>query len=299
MTAMAPSPAALPVPDCPGPLEAIRAPQFRAPPGSCDCHFHVFGPYDRYPLAPERGYTPPVAHLAAFRQVMARLRMERCVIVQPSIYGSDHACLLEALQQLGPEVARGVAVVDADTSDAELRHLHAAGIRGARFNLVSGGGPNLSAMRKLACRLAPLGWHLSLFLPGQTLAELATALIALPVEVVIDHLGDIDPRAGENGPAFLALQALAASGRAWIKLTGYRSSHLAFPYPDLAPYVRKLAALRPEALLWGSNWPHPIRYEAMPDDSDLLDALRSWLPDEALLQHTLVLNPAKLYGFEA
>ena len=294
---MAPPPAGRPVADCPGPLAAIRAPDLRAPRGACDCHFHVFGPHDRYPLAASRGYTPPEAPLAAFRHVMATLRMQRCVIVQPSIYGTDHACLLDALRHLGPGVARGVAVVDAETSDAELRRFHAAGIRGARFNLVSGGGPDLSAMRKLAGRLAPLGWHLSLFLPGEALATLTPALIGLPVEAVIDHLGDIDPRAGENGPAFLALQALAASGRAWIKLTGYRSSGLPPPYPDLAPFVRKLVALRPEALVWGSNWPHPIRYTAMPDDGDLLDALRSWLPDAALLQQILVSNPAKLYDF--
>ncbi len=288
-------------PSCPSPVLQPRLARTLAPPGACDCHFHIFGPYDHFPLSATRTYTPPQALVPAFRRVQAALRFDRSVIVQPSVYGTDNACLLDAVRQLGgPEQCRAVVVVGPDIEPKVLRQWHEAGVRGVRLNAVSGGGPSPGDLAAVASLVAPLGWHVQLYLSQDGLADAAPLLQTLPVDVVIDHFGGLDPGRGEQDPSFRTLLRLVEAGRTWVKLSGgYLSSTETAPWADIAPFARALAAVRPDRVVWGSNWPHPIRFREMPDDGDLLDALAEWLPDPLVLQQVLVDNPTRLYDFSA
>lgn len=286
-------------PDCPGPVLHPRRPRFAAPPGSCDCHFHVFGPYGRFPLSATRGYTPPEASVPSYRGVVQALGLTRSVIVQPSVYGDDNACTLAAAQALGgPAACRVVAVVGPEATMPQLRALHDAGVRGVRVNAVSGGGPLADQIGGVARAVAPLGWHVQLYLPPGALAGLAPAIQALPTPVVVDHMGSPVPGQPDE-PGLRALLRLLDAGRTWVKLSGgYMASRGSAPFDDVAPAARALAAARLDRVVWGTNWPHPIRFREMPDDGDLLDALATWLPDEEQLRAILVDNPAALYGFD-
>jgi predicted TIM-barrel fold metal-dependent hydrolase len=180
------------------------APRFKAPEGACDCHFHVFGPLARFPYQPNRSMTPPEALLEAHQALMARLGLARAVIVQPSVYGTDNACTEAALARLG-SAGRGVAVVPADVTEAEIARLDAAGFRGVRLNILFRGGTGLEAMERLAARIAPFGWHIQLLVDGRELPELKPRLRKLPVDIVVDHMGHMPATLGLDHPAFVTL----------------------------------------------------------------------------------------------
>jgi predicted TIM-barrel fold metal-dependent hydrolase len=267
---------------------------FRPPPLACDCHIHVFGPFDRYTLAAQRKYTPGPATLADYLKVASALGTGRVVLVQPSIYGTDNSCQRDALRELG-ERGRGVAVIDEATSDGELRELNGAGFEGARLNLVRAG--DLDSLERLAARVKEYDWHVQLHLEAATLAKIAPRLLKLPTDFVIDHFGRIDPRAGPGQPAFQALLDLLDSGRCWVKLSApYRVDLEGAPYHRLTTFARELVKRNPERLVWGTDWPHPD-VPVVPEDQALLDALADWVPHEAARKRILVDNPAKLYGF--
>ena len=267
---------------------------FRPPPLACDCHIHVFGPFDRYPLDPARKYTPAEATLEDYLKVAAALGTGRVVLVQPSVYGTDNSCQLDALRQLDGR-ARGVAVVDEATSDAQLLELNGAGFEGARLNLAR--EADLGSLERLAARVKEFDWHVQLHLPGSSLPEIAERLQALPNDFVIDHFGRIDPREGLEQPAFLSLLRLLDSGRCWVKLSApYRVDLEGAPYHRLATFARELVKRNPERLVWGTDWPHPD-VAVLPEDQVLLDVLENWVPDEAVRHRILVDNPAKLYRF--
>ena len=282
---------------CPPPDPDPRTPALAVPTGACDCHFHIFGPAARYPYAASRTYTPPDAPVEAYRRVMAALGLERCVIVQPSVYGTDNACTLDAMARLGPG-CRGVAVIDETVDEAALDDMHRAGIRGVRFNILYTGGVEVGRVRAVAERIAPLGWHIQFLLDGRGLAELADDLGVLPVPIVIDHLGHAPAEVGIGHPGNRALLALLGEGRCWVKLSAaYRVSRRAPGYEDAAPLARALIEAAPERVVWGSDWPHPGVVGAMPNDGNLLDLLGQWTNDAALRHRILVDNPAALYGF--
>ncbi|MBB5690035.1 amidohydrolase family protein [Roseomonas alkaliterrae] len=282
---------------CLPPLDAVPKPSWVAPPLSCDCHFHIFGPYDRFPLDPGRHYDPPAALIPAYLRVAEALGIQRMVIVQPSVYGTDNACSLDAAARFGLDRARVVAVVDEGLDDAALRALHTRGVRGVRFNAVSGNGTPLDQLEALARRIAPLGWHLQLYAEGHQLPDLAPRLASLPVEVVVDHMGGVRTADGLNAPAFQALLRLVGEGRAWVKLCGYRISSAGPPFHDVAPFARALLDAAPDRCVWGTDWPHPSLSAWMPDDGVLLDRLGEWAPSAAERRRVLVDNPARLYGF--
>jgi predicted TIM-barrel fold metal-dependent hydrolase len=290
---------------------APTPPDFEVPRGACDCHVHIFGPPTRFPLSPERRYTPGEASVAQLRELQRALHLERVVVVQPSPYGTDNRCLLDALHTLGMQ-ARGVAVIDDATTDAALEQLHAAGIQGVRLNLETGGLRDPAVARSLLERtahsVAPLGWHVQLYTSLSILAALHETLLALPTLVVIDHFGLAHAAGGVAQPGFDRLLALVRSGKAYVKLSAAYHLSEADDYADLLPIARALIEANPERMLWGSDWPHtrsghgprdpavvtPFRQE---DDGRALNRLRRWAGDAATTRTILVDNPMRLYGF--
>ena len=282
---------------CPGPDPEPRKPKLQVPPGSCDTHAHVFGPAEKYPYRPDRDYTPPDAPLAEFERMLRILGMERAVLVQPSVYGTDNSAQLDAIAATTLEM-RGVAVVEEDISDRELERLHAAGVRGVRFNLKLPAGLPLNALGSLAERIKDLGWHIQFYMDVNAFPDLEPMLAALPVDSVIDHMGMVPPGQGMAHPGFQGLLNLLGEGRCWVKLSGaYRISKQGSPYADVAPLARTLIETAPERMVWASDWPHPGLEVPIPNDGDLCDQLADWAPDPEVRRKILVDNPAVLYGF--
>lgn len=283
--------------NCQAPRATVHAPRRRAPALTCDCHFHIFGPHARYPLSAGRTYTPPEASIAQYLSLADTLGIRRMVVVQPSVYGTDNTCTLDAVAAFGTERARAVAVIDGSFDDTALDSLHAAGVRGLRFNAVSGNGTPLDQLDALARRAAARDWHIQLYLHGSALPDLAPRLASLPVPVVIDHMGHVETAKGHAHTEFRALLRLLESGRAWVKLCAYRSSSAGHPFDDAKAQIRTLLNATPERCLWGTDWPHPNFMGTMPDAGELLDLLAECAPDEAAWQRVLVENPATLYRF--
>ncbi|WP_205963385.1 amidohydrolase family protein [Roseicella aquatilis] len=259
---------------------------------------HIFGPHDRYPLSPGRGYTPPEAGIALYREMLSTIGLERTVVVQPSVYGTDNRVTLDAVEALGRGRARAVVVVDESVDLPTLRAMGERGARGVRFNAVSGNGTPLEQLEALADKLTTLGWHLQLYAHAPEMVALEPVLARLPCPVVIDHMGGVQAaEGGVENPGFRALIRLLERGT-WAKLCGYRSSAGA-PYGDVAAMARAMIAAAPDRCVWGTDWPHPslASPDEVPDDGVLLDALGTWAPREAQRQAILVDNPARLYGF--
>lgn len=284
---------------CPGP-EAVTAPRHRRPPGSCDSHIHVFGPYDRFPLNADRSYTPPQAPLDSYLEVMRVLGIDRVVVVHGSAHGLMLDATVDAVRRLGSR-GRGVAVASPDVSDAQLDRLDAAGFRGLRVVSVVRGGVAADEAPRLARRIERLGWHLQFLVNGpDELEALAPGLMDLPVPFVIDSFGRFRPEHGTQHPGFRALLKLLETGRCWVKFTGLeRRTHAGPPYQDVAPLALALIAARPDRIVWGSDWPHVMAWShPMPRDADLLDWLLDLDVGDAVKRDILVRNPQQLYGFE-
>jgi predicted TIM-barrel fold metal-dependent hydrolase len=267
-------------------------PRIPVPRGAVDCHHHVYDP--GFAVTP--GARP---HAAATRddhaRLLARLGVERHVLVQPSTYGFDNALHLATLDAAGPARARMVAVVPPDAPAATLRMMAARGVVGARANLVQGIPLAPDDVAPLARRIAEVGWHLQLFAQADMIAALAPVLRAAPVEIVFDHFAQLPLRDWAAHPAWGVVTELMQAGRGWVKLSSPYSLDQSDPFRvrDLA---RSLVAAAPERLVWGTNWPHP-NATRMPDDAALLDALADWAPDAETRRKILVENPARLYRF--
>lgn len=268
---------------------------------SCDSHAHVCGPAALHAYSPQRIYTPPDALYRDYRALLDTLGIERAVLVQPSVYGSDNTVLLQALAQ-DPARLRGVAVIEPDTPPAELKRMHVLGVRGVRCNIVDvkdgKGRLPLAQLQALAHAIAPLGWHMEFLMHVDEFPELDQLLADFPVEVVFGHLGYMATGKGMDAPGFQSLLRLLRSRRAWVKLTGpYRISAAGLPYPDVTPFAHALTEAVPDRIVWGSDWPHVMLKGPMPNDGDLCDLLTDWVPDAAIRQKVLADNPARLYGF--
>ncbi len=264
------------------------------PEGACDCHHHVFDL--RYPYTASDRLRPAPASIAQYQAVKARLGTQRSVVVQPSSYGTDNRCTLNAIAELG-DAARGVAVVSPEVPEAELRRLHDGGIRGIRFNLSRGGG-SAEAMQRLAPRVAALGWHIDIHVAGDELCALDGVLQQLEAPLVFDHLGRVPQPDAESHPAFRLVAGLLESGRAWVKLSQLHRDSLAGPprYEDAARLVQRYLALAPERLVWGTDWPHVVATAPVDELADLR-LLLDWIPEERLRRLVLADNPARLYDF--
>ena len=283
----------------------LNRPQRQLPPGACDSHMHIFDP--RFAPSPHWPRTPPDAPVAAYRLLQQRLGTSRAVVVTPSTYGTDNACTLDALDQLG-DSARGVAVVAQDVTDAELARLAARRVRGLRVNFVSPQSwgettPDMLAMlaRKVANHPQCGGWHVQVFAQPEQIVALAPLLQALPLPLVIDHMGRIDPAEGPAAPAYGVIRRLLDGGNTWVKLSGaYMRSTVHGPsYRDTLPLGRALVQAAPERLVWGSDWPHTTEPPGTVDDAALADLLRAWAGTDTTIDAILVSNPARLYGFGA
>ncbi|GJD49527.1 4-sulfomuconolactone hydrolase [Methylobacterium crusticola] len=286
----------------------------QVPEGACDCHVHVFPDPAAFPFWEGRAYTPPVATAAELLALQRALHLDRVVIVTPSVYGTDNGATLDGLRQLGPQRARGVAVIGDATTEADLDAMAKAGIRGVRVNLEQAGvfdpAASAKALDAAVRRIGQRPWHLQVYSRLSVIAPLKAQLAAVPVPIVFDHFAGAQAALGPQQPGFEAVLDLVRSGNAWVKLSGaYRASTRAPDYPDVAPLARALVAANPERLVWGSDWPHPDSgavpgrkptdlAPAQPiDDGRVLNLLAEWVPDAALRKAVLVDNPARLYGF--
>jgi 2-pyrone-4,6-dicarboxylate lactonase len=274
-------------------------PTFRAPPGAVDAHCHVFGPGDVFPYAPERKYTPcdaPKEKLWALRDFLG---FERNVIVQATCHGADNRALVDALEHSDGR-ARGVATVRADVEDSELEKLHAAGVRGVRFNfvkrLVDTTPPDV--LMQIARRVQPLGWHVVIYFEAQDLPELYGFFTQLPTTVVVDHMGRPDVTQPVDGPQFeLFIKLMRERPNFWSKVScPERLSRVGPPsYSDVIPFARRVVETFPDRVLWGTDWPHPNMKSHMPDDGQLVDMIPKIAPTAELQQKLLVDNPMRLY----
>ena len=271
------------------------------PAKACDAHIHVYD--SRFTAVAGASLHPPDATIEDYRSVQQRMGTERAVLVTPSTYGADNRPMLAGLAQLGTQ-GRGVAVITGDEPAAQLQTLHQNGVRGVRINLSLGVLHQPSDIKKVAQRIAPLGWHLQLLMPLEQLAGLAEGLRTLPVELVFDHFGRVTPGLCGRHPAHALLLELLGAGRAWVKLSG---GYLVSPDhdtddPQLLPLALSFIDAAPDRVIWGSDWPHVTASAGrhpMPDDAAQIDALARWAGDGQQLEQILVHNPQKLYGFDA
>jgi 2-pyrone-4,6-dicarboxylate lactonase len=297
-----------PVPEyaplCAPPDRHPHPPRTPFPALSCDTHAHVMGPAARFPYARERIYTPPDSTCQDYRDLLAALGVERAVLVQPSVYGTDNTAMLDAMRQLGPGV-RAVAVTDPAISEPEIKKLHDAGVRGLRFNVVDRREDKnvvpAAMLRDVAKRVAPFGWHIELLVNVDEAKDFAGVMADIPVPIVLGHLGY--PKSGARQwtghQAFADMLRLIDKGRCWIKLTGpYRITATAdVPYDDVDAAAQALVAAAPQRLVWGTDWPHVMKKKRMANDGDMADLMERWIPDAKTRVRVLVDNPAELYCF--
>lgn len=281
------------------------------PAGTTDCHTHVAGMAARYPMVSPRAYTPMEASPADMRAMMDRVGSDRIVLVQMSVFGTDNACMLDAMEILGP-CSRGVVQLAADAGGTLLDDLHAKGVRGIRVNLNTTGrnDPEIAraGLRAAAAQCARNGWHLQLFTTSAVIEALGADLAALPVPVVFDHFGLLSP-VTRGAAAERTIIDLLARGQGWVKISGTYRLTPSDAAPEIAALARDLYAANPERIVWGSDWPHsphhsgtavadpaPAPYRDL-DPAALLDLVRQWFDEPRDRQAILVDNPARLYDF--
>jgi len=288
---------------------------FAVPRGACDTHVHVVGDPAKYPMSPNRVYTPPSATADELLALQNFLHLDRVVIVTPSFYGTDNSCSLDAMKHLGRERARVVAVVDDKTPSAALDDMAAQGVAGLRVNLATAGEVDpTAAAKKLQAGIdlaKAHGWHVQIYAGLPVIAAVANVLAASPVTLVLDHFGGANAVLGTGQAGFETLLSLVRSGVAFVKISGaYRASKDAPNYADVVPLAKALVAANPDRIVWGTDWPHPdsskvpgrattdIAPYYQIDDGLLLNQLPIWVPDAAIRHKILVDNPARLYGFK-
>jgi len=282
-------------------------PAFAAPPNACDSHFHVFGPADKYSYGRDIRYKPPYEPIERYLKLARRLGFMRYVFVQPSAYGFDNSCMLDAMRELDPATRRGIVDLDETTTgDRELDQWDASGVRGIRVNISPIRKPEAGLARSMRPRIArlakicvELGWHLDFLTPGWLVNELMPTLRELPVEFSIAHMGLFPAKDGPKQSGFQEFLDLVGDGseRCWVKLTGiYRFSN-APDFADVKPIAQALMARAPEQLIWGSDFPH-LSFHDRVGTIQLYNLLGEWAPDPELRRRILADNPARLFGFE-
>ena len=290
--------------------QPATAVNFDVPPHACDSHTHIFGDPKKFPFWSGRSYTPEPALPDEMSALHRALRIERVVIVNPSVYGTDNASTLYGMKARGA-TARGIAVIDEKTPESELDAMGAAGMRGIRLNLANAGPIDATAGRQrfqaAQDRMKRRGWHIQMYTNLQMIQAIQDLVKASTVPVVFDHFGGAIAKQGLDQPGFSTLLALVKSGHAYVKISGaYRASTEGPDYPDVVPFAKALIAANADRIVWGSDWPHPNTpvnraTDVSPllpiDDGRLLNQLAVWAPGAAVRKKILVDNPVRLYGF--
>jgi predicted TIM-barrel fold metal-dependent hydrolase len=291
-------------PQIAGPVREPKRPRVLPPPGAWDSHFHIFGPSDKFPYQPGRGYTPPDAPVERLVALLDHLGFAKGLVVQGNAHVYDNSVVLDALARF-PQRLRGVAITDTRIAPEVLCDWHKIGMRGLRFHLFPQApnyrrGVGLDVFEVFRKTMAELGWVAQFFCDHRMLEPKAAALrdIARDMPVIVDHLGMVPAAAGVGDPNFQALLKLVGDGHAYVKLSAvYRLSDQYPDYADARPLHDALVRANPERLLWGTDWPHPsIAAAVMPDDGHLLDLFFDWTPDEAMRRRILVDTPSRLFG---
>jgi predicted TIM-barrel fold metal-dependent hydrolase len=284
---------------------------FDVPENACDCHTHIHGDPEKFPFFAGRVYTPETALPEEMTALHRALHIKRVVIVTPSVYGTDNSATLYGMKARGAD-ARGVAVIDDKTADADLDAMDKAGMRGIRLNLATGGTNDPAAARQrfqaALARVVSRNWHIQIYSNLAVITGIKEQVLNSPVPVVLDHFGGAQAALGPGQPGFADLLDLVRSGHAYVKISGaYRASTQAPDYPDVAPLAKALIGANPERIVWGTDWPHPNSVtppgakitDVTPlfqiDDGRLLNQLPVWAPDAAIRKTILVDNPARLY----
>lgn len=277
-----------------------RAPATDVPPGSCDSQVHIFGDRDRFPVRPDAAYVVYQATVDAMLDMHHALGIDRGVIVQSTAYGNDHEAMIDALHRAGPNYL-GCGIVNDSTSDEELAELHAAGMRGARFNYhpkLKNRMPDPGEVIRTARRVAPLGWHLKLHLNSVDPKPITDLLADVEAPIIIDHMGPLQYEFGMHDPNFAHVCELLGRGNWWVMLSnGDRRSVAGFPWDDATAYAREYIATAPDRVLWGTDWPHPLHSGPVPNDGELLDLLERYAPDPTQRHQILVNNPQEIFQF--
>jgi len=275
-------------------------------PLTCDSHFHVFGPEERYPFGADLRYKPPLAPLEEYLSLANFLGVERMVFVQPSAYGRDNSCMLDAMRQMGPG-CRGIVDIDENFPDAELAKLNDLGVSGVRINVspVRQREPGLAAkllprIERLAARCAEIKWHLDFLLPGWLTNELMDTLESLPLDFTLAHMGLFLARNGADQPGFQRLLRLLRQGKGhcYVKLTGVYRMSIEPEFVDADPMARALIEAAPDRLIWGSDYPH-LSFADRVGSVQLFNLLGRWAPEETIRRKILVENPQRLFKFPA
>jgi 2-pyrone-4,6-dicarboxylate lactonase len=286
--------------------QAPSKPQLKLPPGSVDAHCHVFGPGEQFPFAPERKYTPCDASKAQLFALRDHLGFARNVIVQATCHGADNRAMADACRSSNGK-ARGVATVKRSISEGELQELHAAGVRGVRFNFVKRlvDFTPKDELMEIAARIKPLGWHVVIYFEAVDLPELWDFFTALPTTVVVDHMGRPDVSKPIDGPEFALFERfMREHDNVWSKVSCPERLSVAGPpalngersaYRDVVPFARRIVERFPERVLWGTDWPHPNLKDHMPDDGLLVDFIPHIAVTADLQRRLLVDNPMRLY----
>jgi 2-pyrone-4,6-dicarboxylate lactonase len=271
---------------------------------ACDSHFHVFGPEERYPYSSDLRYSPPYAPLQDYLQHARELRLERFVFVQPSAYGRDNRCMLDAMQAVGSDRGRGIVDIEEEAPPEEFERLHAAGVRGVRINVnpIKPPEPGFSAsllkrIRTLDSKCARLGWMLDFLTPGWLTRELIPVFRGLESRFSIAHLGMFPAMAGPQQPGFMEFANLVRDfDRCWVKLTGAYRISLEPDFADTVALARALIAAAPDRMLWGSDYPH-LSFAERVDARGLFSLLELWAPEKRVRDKILVENPQRCFGF--
>ena len=288
--------------DCIAPNRNPRKPGINLPRGTVDTHVHIFE--KEYPLFEGRGYNPPESTLENLRHLHSVLGVDRVVFTQPSVYGVDNSAILKGMNQLNENSvsrARGVCAIQMDASEEFLAGLDVQGIRGVRLNLDNKGGMplELKDISRLEDKIKTFGWHVEYLFPGKDVEDLAPILAASSVPIMIGHFAYQPASSGIQAAGFQILLDLVKDGNTWVKISGANrvSATDLPPYDDVQPMARALVEANADNIVWGTDWPHPNKYEVNPNDGDLVDAFGEWITDARLIEKIMVTNPEKFYSF--